>query len=212
MNYMNQIFWIVALSFFVSNATLAQETEEAQQEIRTLFDNDKKTTLGGFGTPIFGIGHFDNQWSSVIGGKGGVIINRKLALGLVGMGKTGSNSIKDPSNNFDNLHFSYGAGGLFVEYLMGATNPIHLSFPINLMAGHTEVKQKMNHANDIGIESSSLYVIEPGINVEFNVSRYFVPSLQVSYRKIILNKELEILNESDLSGAYIGLNFKFGKF
>ena len=212
MNYINQTFWIVALSFLVGNAAFAQETEEAQQEIRTLFDNDKKTTLGGFGTPLFGIGHFADQWSAVIGGKGGVIINRKLALGLVGMGKIGSSSIEDPSGNFDNVDFSYGAGGLFVEFLMDVTNPVHVSFPINLMIGGTEVAQEMEQADDINIESSGLYVIEPGINLEFNMSRYFIPSLQLSYRKTILNKELEILKESDLSGVYIGLNLKFGKF
>lgn len=193
-------------------ASYGQEVSESQDQIKTLFDNNKQNAFGGFGTPLFGIGKFADQWNAVIGGKGGVIINRKVALGLVGMGKAGSTPIENDIGTYDNAHFSYGTGGLFVEFLAGLTNPIHLSFPINFMIGGTSVEQKVEEGEDIDIESSGLYVVEPGISIEFNVTRYFVPSLQVSYRNVFLNDEMDYVNESDLSGLYIGLNFKFGKF
>ena len=131
-------------------------------------------------------------------GKGGVIINRKVALGLVGMGKAGSSPIENNSGTYDNAHFSYGAGGLFIEFMAGLTKPIHLSFPINFMIGGTSVAQKVEQGEDIDIESSSLYVIEPGINIEFNVTPYFIPSLQIFYRNVFLNDQMDYVNESDL--------------
>lgn len=205
--------YISLLFVLTLNIAFGQKENELQGEIRTLFQNEnKQKTYGGYGSPIFGIGQFDDQWNVMIGGKGGIIINRKIALGLIGIGKIGNTSLESQNPLYDQLELSYGAGGVFVEYFAGMEKPIHFSFPLHLMAGMASVENNIDNENDQDLESSGLISIEPGINIEFNMSRYFVPTLQLSYRKVLLNSSMDYVNENDLSGLYLGLNFKFGKF
>ena len=66
-------------------------------------------------------------------------------------------------------------------------------------------------SDDSEIESSGIFVIEPGINLEFNVSKYFIPGISLSYRQVF-GSSLVNLSDQDISGVSIGLMFKFGNF
>ena len=209
---MNSIKTLSLLLICSISFTVHSQQETDNHKIQTLFSNNQKNTYGGFGTPIFGIGQFADQWNAMVGGKGGVIVNRKLAIGLIGMAKVGTSSIDSGTITNDNLNLSYGAGGLFVEYISRLEKPIHLSFPINLMLGGVSIKEDIENGDDSEIESSSVFVLEAGINLEFNMSKYFIPALQVGYRNVFLNETMNLVNENDVSGLYVGLNFKFGKF
>lgn len=183
------------------------------QNIRTVFKNDslKTTTYSGFGGPFIKATHIRNDWGILMGGKGGVIINRQFVFGGIGEGLVTNNkfygdNLKGDSNT--PLTYSYGAGGVFFEYIFNMENPVHISIPINFMAGGVSVN---DYSSEDEIESSSDFIIEPGVSVEFNFSNYFIAAFNVSYRQAF-GLTLVNMDDGDISGVDIGLLFKFGSF
>ncbi|MGB5665899.1 MAG: hypothetical protein WBM53_03540 [Maribacter sp.] len=182
------------------------------QEIKTSFSNDsssKSLSFGGYGGPLIEAPYINNDWGLVIGGKGGVVINRKFAIGGIGKRLVSSNNFLGDNLNGNeeaSLNLSYWAGGLFGEYFFKLENPLHISIPINFMAGGIAVND-----GNCEIDSSGIFFIEPGINLEFCISKYFIPALNVSYRQV-LGSSLVNLSNQDVSGVNIGLLLKFGKF
>ena len=183
------------------------------QEIKTIFQNDslKTTSYGGYGGPLIQVSQINNGWGMIMGGKGGVVINRKFAFGGIGGGLISNNNfvgdnLKGEKNA--SLNLSYGAGGLFFEYIFKLENPVHISIPINFMAGGISVNERLS---DTEIESCALFILEPGINLEFNISQNFISGINVSYRQAFGSSLINI-NDEDISGVCIGFVFKFGSF
>jgi len=181
------------------------------QEIRTLISSDTLKTFGGYGGPLLETTNIASDWGVLFGGKGGFIMNRKLAFGGIGMamvnspvftGNSSSGSIDTP------LQLSYASGGVFFEYVFNLEGPVHLSIPLNIMGGGITINEE-NTKNEI--ESSGMFVIQPGLNLEFNVSKHFIPTVYVTYRQV-LSSSLENFDNNDLSGISIGLLFKIGSF
>lgn len=195
-------------------AMMAFSTVGFSQEIKTIFSNDstKHTSFGGYGGPLIEVPQINKDWGIIIGGKGGVIVNRKLAVGGIGKALVSNNNfLGNDLNGNENasLNLSYGVGGIFVEYISQLENPIHISIPVNFMGGGVSVEDATSV--DSEIESSGIFVIEPGINLEFNVSNSFIPAINLSYRQVF-GSSLVNLSDQDISGVNIGLLFKFGDF
>lgn len=188
----------------------------SQDEMKTLFKKDtssikKKNVYGGYGAPFVGITQMDGKMATIVGGKGGVIINHRFVFGGVGTAVISSDSkavldtIKTKTGNTDSLWIkktlSMGYGGVFVEYIFKYSSPIHISIPLNIQVGG--VLGGGDHSN---IKSSAIFVLEPGINLEFNFYKFFVPAINVGYRYVSGNYS------DRLSGIYGSLILKFGKF
>lgn len=183
------------------------------QEMRTLFsDNKSKTdTYGGYGGPLISTTQMNGSWGLMFGGKGGLVINQKIAIGGIGMALVSNNTFvggKLNENTKEAMDLTYGAGGIFVEYIFKLGSPVHFSIPLNLMAGGVSIND-VNTAMEI--ESSYAFVLEPGINIEFNVAKQFIPAINISYRQAFGISMVNVSNK-DLSGLNIGLIFKFGYF
>jgi hypothetical protein len=195
-------------------ALMAFSTLGLSQEIKTVFSNgDSNTkTIGGFGGPLFQVSNINNDWGIIIGGQGGVVINRRFAFGGIGKSLVNNSTFVGDDlngNNSASLSMNYGGGGLFFEYLFKLESPIHFSIPVNFMAGKISIEDVTSDASEI--ESSGFFVLEPGINLEFNVSKSFIPALNISYRQVF-GSSLINLSDQDISGVNIGLIFKFGNF
>lgn len=194
-------------------ALMAFSTFSFAQEMKTLSSNDgiKNTTFGGYGGPLIQASYINDDWGIMMGGKGGVVINRRFALGGIGMGLINSTEFSGDDLKGDNnasLNLEYGVGGIFAEYIFKLESPIHFSIPVNFMAGGIAVNDA---TSDAEIESATIFVIEPGINVEFNVSKTFIPAINLSYRQVF-GSSLDNLSNQDISGVNLGLVFKFGSF
>lgn len=187
----------------------------SQNEMKTLFKKDtvskKENSYGGYGIPFVGITQMDNNMATIVGGKGGIIKNHHFVFGGVGTAIIGSNAkavldtIKTKNTNADSLYIkktlAMGYGGLFVEYTFNYTSPIHVSIPLNIEVGG--VLAGGDHSN---IKSSAIFVLEPGVNIEFNFYKFFVPAINIGYRYVSGDYS------SKLSGVYGTLILKFGKF
>ncbi len=189
------------------------------QEMNTLFSSkDSVITFGGYGAPIFRASQINGMWGVATGGKGGFTINRKFTFGGIGYGLASDYTFKGDNllgNKNADLHLGMGAGGIFFEYTVGMKNAVHFSFPLSMMAGGILISDKklddFDEDIDKGVESSGVFLLEPGVNIEFNFTKFFVPTLNFGYRHV-MGSSLVNLSDTDLSGFHVGLELKFGKF
>jgi hypothetical protein len=200
---MKKVSLIIALAF-ITNLSFSQE-------MKTLFKKDttKTESYGGYGAPMVGASMMGKYWGVMVGGKGGLIRNHHFGVGGIGAAIIGNSSssmtdtiAKIGKDSTFTHNLSMGYGGIYLEYIFNYDSPIHVSLPLNICVGG--VWAGGDHSSG-SIKSSSVFIVEPGINFEFNFAKHFVPALNVSY-KIVTG------NSSNLSGVNVGLIFKLGKF
>jgi len=199
---MKKVYFL--LSLIVLTASIqAQETE-------TLLNTEQQSVVSysGYGGPLLLATGINNEFGFCIGGKGGAVFKEKLVFGGIGFGMV--NTLEFTGNNLsDNLNtpleMSFGAGGVFFEYIFNFGDLIEFSIPLNLMAGGIKINES---GMETEIESSAFFIIEPGINIDFNVSDFYTQSFFISYRQAI-GSSLINLDDNNISGLNAGLMFKF---
>lgn len=190
-------------------------------EIQTIFSN--RGNNGGFGAMSLGYSEIDGSDAFVGGIRGGFIFDHKLAIGLGGYGFVNNLDNKTYHGWNEDLYLAGGYGGIFIEPIVGGTKPVHVSFPILLGIGGVSLGEDSwdnwdweDDYYDRTYDSDVIFVFQPGIELEFNVARFFRMAASVSYR-FTSDVELEYTNAQTIDkDALRGLNyamvFKFGKF
>lgn len=196
-------------------------TYSYSQEIRTLIkkDTSKAFVLGGYGEPFGGGTQLNNDWGVMIGIKGGMVFNRHFAFGPVAKVYAGLWEFKGNNLNYNeeaNLELYMGSIGLFLEYTVKMESPIHITIPVNILVGGATINEDISYGysekeDTFEVESSGLFLIEPEINIDFNIAKFFIPNLKVGYR-FAMGSTLVNVTDQELSGVYFGLGLKFGKF
>lgn len=212
---MKKTFFILFLGLAYL-ASVGQETYENDQ-IRTVFSRNKSN--GGYGAFTMSYSNIGGYDALVTGGRGAFIFDHVLAIGFGGYGFV------------NNLNYDYyyeqpgvtdkslagGYGGLFIEPIIGAKSPVHVSFPILIGGGGVSLVDLYNEDfwghpyPGYEYDYDAYFVFEPGVELEFNLARFFRLAAAVSYRH---TSKIQILNidEDALKGFNFGLTFKFGKF
>lgn len=153
----------------------------------------------------------------IAGGYAGVLVNRRYFLALAGYGITTNVEFQGTVAGEEKpLNLYGGYGGMMIGAMVASKEVIHLTFPIFFGAGQMEVSDKNFFANspndaEFTIENSAFIVIEPGAQIEFNITENFRVGAGMSYR-YITGSELDNLEDQDLSGSTISLSFRFGRF
>ncbi|MCU4157921.1 hypothetical protein J1N10_18250 [Carboxylicivirga sp. A043] len=202
--------------------------QENNTELRTIFGSTEGKSHGGYGAVMINYSEIMDRDALLIGARGAWVVDHNFGIGLGGYG-----FMTDPQ--WDNVlneeyQVSGGYGGILVEPIVGAKSPVHLSFPILIGAGGVAYNQhwQENEDNDYDDEnyedSDAFFVIEPGIELEFNMIKFMRMGLSVSYRytsDINLSYRTSTLNKPNpnvigsadmLRGFNFGLVMKFGKF
>jgi hypothetical protein len=219
----------ILLTAMVLTGFWATAQEENNQEIRTLFSNNGKQTVGGYGGLSTGYGQINKLDAIFFGGEGAVIINHSIALGLGGHGFM-TETVND-ANLGEAYEFAGGYGGLIIEPIIGARNPVHVTFPMLIGAGGIGYVKHWADYNDnydyenYDEDSDAFFVFEPGVELEFNLVKFmriaitgsyrFTSNVDLKYRDTVLNPSYEntsIAPGDLLRGYKIGMTMKFGKF
>lgn len=191
------------------------------QTPQTLSDyTSGETAIRGFGGPYVSGTNIGSNLGVLVGGRGGIIIGDSFSIGIAGSGFAGPRTFKGDNlrgNTSADLKVSYGQGGIVLEYIMEMHELFHLTIPISVMGAGIRVEEEVkstssdddDDTDDRTVESSALFVLEPGCNIEFNVSRFFITGVHVSYR-FVEGGSLTNYTPTDLSGLNVGLVFKFG--
>ncbi len=182
--------------------------------------DDAKSIFSG-GSEIKGFGSFDMKLTPIdditslfIGASGGVTVNKFFILGLSGYGLVSGTELTGEVSS-KKLNLNGGYGGLLVGFNIFPREVVHLTIPIVFGIGRMYVTDpnffKNTSDSDYTIEKSSFMVVEPGANLEFNVTPFFRLGMGASYR-YVQGLSLTNLTDEQLLGWTINLSLKFGKF
>ena len=104
---------------------------------------------------------------------------------------------------------------------MGAKRIIHITFPVTVGGGGASYFSKANYPevdDDFEIDfkhkelsASPFLVLEPGINLEMNVTGFLKLAAGYSYRRLY-GLRLENTNYNALNGGSFNLGLRIGKF
>ena len=125
----------------------------------------------------------DGKDAFLAGIRGMWLINHGIGIGIGGYGFASEIKFDQHNNNnnvYDNDYsLAGGYGGLVIEPIIGAKHPVHVSFPVLIGAGGVSSIQEQwspypVYDNEYYSEDASAYfVIEPGVEVEFNMVKFF---------------------------------------
>lgn len=189
-----------------------------RDEIKTLTGSSRHS--GAFGALSFRATEFRDQTMVLAGARAGWIINRTLGIGFEAHGIVPTTRFDDVSQIPDQEAIALGGyGGMFLELIFFSNEVVHVTFPVSGGAGwlgyvrdwqeEFPVIGPQNHSDLI--DDDMFWYVEPGANLELNVSRNVRLAFGVSKRftqDLVLNNTRE--NAFDELNYYFTL--KFGRF
>ena len=199
------------------------------EEISTLFSGNKKHSISGYGALETKFTQMDKSLGLLFGAKACAIFNSSFSIGLAGYGllPTAKTAFDCPIPGHEieknNNYWSGGYGGLFLEYISASNRLLHLTANALIGCGRITYKNVNSFFNsnyfldkrNFEHPSSIIFVLEPGVAIDLNMTKYSRLSFGVSYRYVPnfkLKYEDELVPDTFFNGFSANLVFKFGEF
>jgi hypothetical protein len=211
-----------ALLILGFTASYSQESDSSAKKEKTSGQNKEMQTLlgsheshGGYGAFSVGYSLIDDRNAVLFGGRFAWIAGHSMAFGFGGTGFI--NEFRyDPVLNRD-LAIAGGYGGLYIEPILMPKYPVHLSFPVLFAAGGISyVTQNHNDYNNWIEDTEAFLLVEPGVELEINITRHFRFAMGATYRFPTAFDDgsdgLQIARAESIKGFSYMATFKFGKF
>jgi hypothetical protein len=179
----------------------------APEQPRTLLS--RPIHHSGYGAPVVSYTRFADRDSVLVGGRGGWILNHQLVIGGGGFGLA-TPARQQAVDQADYQH-TFGYGGLWLEYLIAPMNVVHGSVGTLVGAGGITYQRFRPASLAKDQESSSVFVLDPIVAVEVNVTTFLRVALQGGYR-VVRGVDMTSLSNSGASGLTIGGALKMGGF
>lgn len=150
---------------------------------------------------------------------GAFIINDNLAVGITGGGL--ANDIYMNNIGGEKCKMEGGYGGLLIEPIISGNSLIHLTVPVIIGGGgiayvsenaYSKIDDRgKTHYSHRNVDSDGFFVIEPGINAEINIMKYFKFGVGATYR---YTSDINLIDTKKdiLRGISAGFTLKVGKF
>ncbi|MCK0192082.1 hypothetical protein [Arenibacter sp. F20364] len=193
--------------------TLAQDTSGDYMEF-----NDRKNVVHGV---YLGLtthyGEIDDKDSYFTSFKVAYVANQQFEIGFIGTFFYSDQNIYRGISSYDEDLIG-GYGGLHLEPIFFSKNLVSLSFPVLIGAGGMGYIDDNYSHNDFDEDefednAQAFFIVEPGINALFNISRYLQLEAGVKYR--ISNKVNDSKNFDPvkrINGFSAGIGVKVGIF
>ncbi len=207
---MKQYSIFLTLLFF-SIANLLNAQEESNSDYIEF--NDRKNTVHGVyvGLGIYtGKIHRADTYSADL--KIAYVANQQFEVGFVGVGFY--SDLNKRGLDFNNRDLIGVYGGLHFEPILFGKSLLSVSFPVLIGGGGITLLDE-NNIEDVEIQDDewqAVFVLEPGVKILFNISRYVQIEAGIKHRfssKIDLNPDYNIDN---INGFSAGLGIKIGVF
>ena len=197
------------LFFFILITSLgaAEDLEETKAE--------KPKTSGGFGGPVLKITRINDVFGLMVGGRGGWIYKHTYAIGggLYGL-------LRDISPSDSERDFEFAYSGLELEYIVAPSRDVHFSVQTLIgFGGLTDRYQRYDryyydeygeYGGRFGGPDDTFFIIEPQLNIVWNMKTYLQIYFGGSYR-YIRGVEIEGLDNPNLRGYSVVVTFRFGR-
>jgi len=213
--------FLVVLFFLVSWSAFAQITD-GDDQMHTLFSNGSRS-IGGYGGITARYTELGSAPGAVVGFRGCMVAGHTVAVGFGGNGIF-SNFRYDNKLGKDAL-LAGGYGGLYIEPILLPKLPVHIALPVMIGVGgisyslnnNNQNWRQNNYTESNIIDSKAFFIVEPGVELEFNVVKYFRLAIGAYYRftsdvKLQYDDNTPIEKPGFLRGLSTGVTLKFGKF
>lgn len=200
----------------------AQRADEAP--MRTLLGGGKDLHHGGWGAVSTHYTRLLDKDALMVGARGGWLIDHRVTIGFAGHGLV--TPVANPAyddyliaegevlRRNSSLHMGYG--GLFIEPVIAYRSPVHITLPLIIGAGGVGYAYNSRFPDSIEQidqrdDAQAFFVVEPGIELEFNVIPLVRLGLGASYR-YTTDLDLPGTSKDALHGFNTGLTLKVGRF
>jgi hypothetical protein len=203
------------LILFTLLAVSTQMFAQEDTKNRVLIQGNQK--LSGYGVINTSFSKFNGDFAVLTGAYGGLFINHKLMIGLGGYDLStkhespGKNIVTGKANEY---HLDYG--GLMLEYTFYSDKLIH--FTANSLFGLGEIQNGVSEIDNDGhgthwnnSDDDMVYVIQPSLNVEANITNWFRLGIGGGYR-YVTGSEMKGITNKQMSAAQGNVSLKFGGF
>jgi hypothetical protein len=197
-------FILAMLATLMLATTLANAQQ--QDSIKTLFRSDVK--VSELWVPEVKLNSIQEDIGTLIGFYGGALINKSYLVGIAG------------GVNLGHPRVNYGYFGGIGQIIIQPENLLHFSGQLVLAYGSTKDYENPKSGlldNFWNISGAHFFMMEPGFNLELNLSRTLTLVTGVSYRYVSgLNEDDENVSithvtNKDLSGLNFSVGLKFWK-
>ncbi len=212
-----RLFFTSLLLLLITQVCFAQK-EETKKDTETVFKRGSIKFSGSYISPEVKLGNVHEDNGLFAGGKMGVSFNNQFSLGIGFFGLINNSDLIaerpsdwsgfDPTQELASIKFIYG--GLALEYSFFSNKVVHFNIPVVVGPGKVSLKGEKDIFLE-RLEKSSVFVIEPGLALEFNLFRFFKVDVGASYR-YVNGSTLESLDDKDLSDLSYNLTLKFAFF
>jgi len=196
------VFVMIVALMFSSATTVAQEQDSTQTLIKSALK------VSELWTPEVKINSIQGDIGTLVGFYGGALFNRTFLLGISG------------GANLSHPRVNYGYFGAIGQYIYKPANLWHFSGQLLLAYGSAKDYEDPKSGlldNFLNVSGAPFFLMEPGINLELNISRNVMLVAGVSYRWVTgmdensENVSITHVTNEDLSGINFNIGVKFGK-
>ncbi len=196
------------LFFFILVTSLWAEEDLKETPV------EKSSNSGSFGGPVLKLTEINDVFGLMVGGRGGWIYKHTYAIGGGFYGLLRDIEVEVPRTNSER-DFEFAYGGLELEYIIAPRRDLHLSAQTLVgFGGLTDRYQRVYVYYDeygrLGGPDDSFFILEPGLNLVWNMKTYLQIYFGASYR-YIRGVGVEGLRNADLNGLSVAVTFKFGR-
>jgi hypothetical protein len=195
--FLNGVISVMALTLLVSVAVMGQD----QNSSRTLFNPD--LSVSEIWVPEVKFNSMQGEIGTLVGFYGGALINRTLLVGIAG------------GVNLGHPRINYGYFGGIGQIIIKPENIVHMSGQLLVASGTT--KDYENPKNGVfdnfwNISGARFFIVEPGVNLELNLSPGMTLAAGISYRSVSgLNPDDENISITHVTNDDLGgMNFNIG--
>lgn len=207
---MNQSkFILVFILILLPVGLISQENEDYIE-----FNDRKNVVHGVYAGLTTYFGEINSKNTYIMGFKLAYVANRKLEVGFAGGALYSRNYLSEFVN--ENSDLIGGYGGIHIEPILFGKSKVSLGFPLFLgFGGAGFAKDDYRKGNQNGdpqfVDWDSFFLVEPGVNLLYNLSRYVQLEAGVKYR-ISTKLELNPNQIKSINGFSAGVGVKIGVF
>lgn len=197
------LVWAICCALWTFPLSAQQETKEQQE---TLFHTPIEN--GAFGGPLLNIAFLNGKATMFTGAWGAWLINHQVALG------GGFYNLISPYKVTTDVEMDVEYSVFTAEYVFLPESIAHYTVQLSIGGGSLDFSRTgIASAFNNTIVEDVFWVLEPGLNAEFNILSFMRFQTGIRYRIIggVNNNSFGITN-ADISGAGIHCMLKFGKF
>jgi len=178
------------LFFILLGISLSSFSQESNDTFNTLFKNNGKTSVSGFGGLIMEFSSMDDQFTYSMGGVGAVLFNQSFFFGGYGIGSVNfpTYTIDQPNINSVDKSILLGHGGFYTGFIFSPNKPVHIGVSSKFGWGAVTLMDEIYRNNNYypypneNYIVDQVFVITPQLEAEFNIASWFKVNMGLGYR------------------------------